>query len=61
MTKRLLQMLTVVVGFIVFGLCIGLFGIVVVIVAVVCGCSVLWYVVGGLIGKSGMCLRLIGL
>ena len=25
-----------------------------VIVAVVCGCSVLWYVVGGLIGRGGM-------
>ena len=54
MIKRLGQILALMIGFIVFGVCIGIFGIVAVIVAVVCGCSVLWYVVGGLIGRGGM-------
>ena len=54
MFKKLFQILALVIGFIVFGVCIGVFGIVAVVVAVVCGCSVLWYVVGGLIGRGGM-------
>ena len=48
------QILALVIGFIVFGLCIGIFGIVAVIVAVVCSCSMLWYLVGVYRSRGGM-------